>query len=211
MRASNAVYEVPEGREVWKARPLQMLVTLVILTLVALTLSALIVSGPVAEAIGQAIGLGSVAVTVYGIAKWPIMALLVITILAILYYSAPKREAPQVRLDNAGQRLRSGRLGHRLGRIRLLRRQLRLLQQDLRGTRRRRRVPGVAVDDEHRGAARAGDERGARAHPRAQGRNAGGRAADPARAAGRAHGQADSRHRPRGSSRPTEERRRADS
>ena len=44
---------------------------------------------------GQALGIGSVAVTVYGIAKWPLMALLVITILAILYYSAPNAKLPK--------------------------------------------------------------------------------------------------------------------
>jgi membrane protein len=95
MRASNAVYEVPEGRKVWKLRPLQMLVTLVILVLVAVTLIALIVSGPVAAGVGQALGIGSVAVTVYGIAKWPLMALLVIAILAILYYSSPNARLPK--------------------------------------------------------------------------------------------------------------------
>jgi membrane protein len=89
MRASNVIYETPEGRPIWKLRPLQILVTLVILVLAAITLLALIVSGPLAEAIGGAIGLSDTAVTIYQIAKWPILAALVITIFAVLYYATP--------------------------------------------------------------------------------------------------------------------------
>ena len=89
MRVSNVIYETPEGRPVWKLRPLQMAVTLVIVLLAAITLLALVVSGPLAEAIGGAIGLSDTAVTVYQIAKWPILAVLVITIFAVLYYAAP--------------------------------------------------------------------------------------------------------------------------
>jgi membrane protein len=89
MRASNVIYETPEGRPIWKLRPLQMLVTLIILLLAAITLLALIVSGPLAEAIGSAIGVSDTAVTVYQVAKWPILAALVITIFAVLYYATP--------------------------------------------------------------------------------------------------------------------------
>jgi membrane protein len=89
MRASNIIYETPEGRPIWKLRPLQMLVTLIILVLAAVTLLALIVSGPLAEAIGGAVGLSDTAVTIYQIAKWPILAALVITIFAVLYYATP--------------------------------------------------------------------------------------------------------------------------
>ena len=89
IRASNVIYETPEGRPFWKLRPLQVAITLVTVTLAAITLLALIVSGPLAEAIGSAIGLSDAAVTLYGIAKWPILAVLVITIFSILYYASP--------------------------------------------------------------------------------------------------------------------------
>ena len=89
MRASNVIYETPEGRPIWKLRPIQLLVTLVILILAAITLVALVVSGPLAEAIGGAIGLSDTAITIYQIAKWPILAALVITIFAVLYYATP--------------------------------------------------------------------------------------------------------------------------
>jgi membrane protein len=89
MRASNVIYETPEGRPIWKLRPLQILVTLIVLLLAAITLLALVVSGPLAEAIGGAIGLSDAAITAYQIAKWPILAVLVITIFAVLYYASP--------------------------------------------------------------------------------------------------------------------------
>jgi len=89
MRASNIIYETPEGRPFWHLRPLQLLITLVTVILAAITVLALAVSGPLAEAVGGAIGLSDAAVTVYQIAKWPILALLVITIFSVLYYAAP--------------------------------------------------------------------------------------------------------------------------
>jgi membrane protein len=102
MRASNAIYEVPEGRPFWKLRPLQVLVTLVIVLLVALLLVSLVVTGPVAKAIGDQIGLGSTAVTIYQIAKWPIMAGVVLVILAVLYYVAPSARLPRIQWLSPG-------------------------------------------------------------------------------------------------------------
>src|SRR5215207_6046897 len=102
MRASNAIYEVPEGRAFWKLRPLQVLVTVVMVLLVALLLMALVVSGPVAQAIGDQIGLGDAAVTVYQIAKWPIMAGVVLVILAVLYYVAPSARLPRIQWLSPG-------------------------------------------------------------------------------------------------------------
>jgi membrane protein len=89
IRASNVIYETPEGRPFWKLRPLQLLITLVTLVLAVITLLALIVSGPLAEAIGSALGVSDAAVTAYDIAKWPILALLVVTIFSVLYYASP--------------------------------------------------------------------------------------------------------------------------
>lgn len=89
IRASNVIYETPEGRPFWKLRPLQLAITLVTILLAAITLLALIVSGPLAEAIGGAIGLSDAAVTLYQIAKWPVLAALVIAIFGVLYYASP--------------------------------------------------------------------------------------------------------------------------
>jgi membrane protein len=89
MRAANVIYEVEEGRSIVKLRPLQMLVTLVLILLVAVVLVALVVTGPVAKAVGDAIGVGSVAVTVWDIAKWPVLLAVVVAIIALLYYASP--------------------------------------------------------------------------------------------------------------------------
>ena len=101
-KASNVIYEVPEGRAAWKLKPLQILITLVTLLLVAIVLIALIVTGPIARGVGEAIGLGSLAVAIYGIAKWPVMAFLVLAILAILYYATPNARLPKFRLVTPG-------------------------------------------------------------------------------------------------------------
>ena len=89
MRASNAIYEVEEGRSFIKLRPLQMLVTLVIVVLLALVLVALVLTGPIAHKVGTAIGVGSSAVSVWNIAKWPVLLVVIAFIVSLLYYSAP--------------------------------------------------------------------------------------------------------------------------
>jgi membrane protein len=89
MRASNAIYEREEGRPFYVLRPLQVAVTFVLVMMAALVVLSLIISGPVASAIGSAVGLGDTAVTAWNIAKWPVMLVMVIVMLAILYWPAP--------------------------------------------------------------------------------------------------------------------------
>jgi len=101
-RASNAVYEVEEGRPFYKLRPLQLLVTLVVVLILALVALALVVTGPLAEAVGNAVGIGDTAVTVWDIAKWPVLALLVSTIFSLLYYATPNVKQPRFRWFTAG-------------------------------------------------------------------------------------------------------------
>ncbi len=102
MRASNAIYEVDEGRPFWKLRPLQVVVTLAMVLLVALVLMALVVSGPLAKALGSKVGMGSAAVTVYQVAKWPLMAAAILVILALLYYTAPNARLPRIQWLSPG-------------------------------------------------------------------------------------------------------------
>jgi membrane protein len=90
--ASNSIYEVEEGRPFYKLKPLQLLVTFICISLVAVTALALVVSGPLAEAIGGALGLSDVAVTAWQWGKWPVMLLLVLVILHVLYYAAPNAD-----------------------------------------------------------------------------------------------------------------------
>ena len=102
MRASNSIYERDEGRPFWKLRPLQILVTLILVLMAALVVLALIVSGPVAEAIGSAVGLGDTAVMVWDIAKWPVLLVVVMLMLAILYWSAPNAKQAGFRWISPG-------------------------------------------------------------------------------------------------------------
>ncbi len=101
-RAMNRVYEIREGRPFWKLRPIMILVTLVAVVLSALVALALVLTGPAAAAVGDAVGLGSTAVTVWNIAKWPVLLLAVITIVAILYYATPNVKQPKFRWISVG-------------------------------------------------------------------------------------------------------------
>jgi membrane protein len=102
MRASNAIYEREEGRGFFKLRPVQLLVTLILVLLAALVVLALVVSGPVAQAVGGAVGLGDMAVTVFNIAKWPAMLIVVTIMLAILYYASPNAKQPKFKWISPG-------------------------------------------------------------------------------------------------------------
>jgi membrane protein len=89
MRASNAIYEVGEGRPVWKTIPVRLGVTVIIVILLVISAAIVVFTGPVAEKLGQAIGVGHTAVTVFDIVKWPLLVVLVTIMLAILYYACP--------------------------------------------------------------------------------------------------------------------------
>jgi membrane protein len=89
MRASNVIYETPEGRPFWKLRPLQLLVTLAMIILLTLLAVSLVLTGPVVEAVGGPLGISSAAVDVWDIAKWPVMALVFLLMIAALYYASP--------------------------------------------------------------------------------------------------------------------------
>src|SRR5690606_11250138 len=88
-RAMNRVYEIEEGRPFWKLRPTTLAVT--VLAVVAMVLAAVLVtaSGPIAEQIGEALGLGEGVLVAWNIVRWPVLAALVITLIAVLYYATP--------------------------------------------------------------------------------------------------------------------------
>ncbi len=101
-RAMNRIYEIDEGRPFWKLRPIMLLLTVVAVLLAAVALLMLIVSGPVAESIGNVIGLGDTALTVWGIAKWPVLAAIVILVVGLLYYTTPNVQQPKFRWISVG-------------------------------------------------------------------------------------------------------------
>jgi membrane protein len=102
MRASNEIYEVGEGRPFWKLRPLQVAMTLLLVVMLAVVLIGLVVTGDLARAIGDQIGLGSTAVTVWSIAKWPLLVAIVMSMFALLYYTAPNVRQPKFRWISPG-------------------------------------------------------------------------------------------------------------
>ncbi len=101
-RSMNRIYEIGEGRPFWKLRPMMLLITLVAIVLVALVMVMLVVSGPLAQSIGDQIGLGHQAVQVWDIAKWPVMLFVVMLIVAILYYATPNVQQPKFRWISIG-------------------------------------------------------------------------------------------------------------
>ena len=101
-RAMNRVYEVDEGRPFIKLRATMLGVTVVNVLIVAALGAMLVLSGPVAEAVGNAVGLGGTFLAVWNIAKWPVMVLLVVAAIAILYYFTPNVRQPKFRWMTMG-------------------------------------------------------------------------------------------------------------
>jgi YihY family inner membrane protein len=89
MRASNAIYDVPEGRPVWKTLPIRIGVTVLVMVLLAASAVAVVATGGLADRIGQVLGIGKAAVTAWDIAKWPVLLLIVSFMFALLYWASP--------------------------------------------------------------------------------------------------------------------------
>jgi membrane protein len=104
-RAGNVIWQVEEGRPFWKLKPFQILVTVAAIVLLSAVAIGLVVTGPLAEAVGDAIGLGDAAVLAWDIAKWPVMALLLVLLIAMIYYLLPNVRQPRFRWISPGAAL----------------------------------------------------------------------------------------------------------
>jgi membrane protein len=93
MRASNTIYQVEE-RRFWKNTPLRIAIAVLMVLLLAIVVVAIVLTGPLASAIGKVIGLSDVVVTVWSVAKWPVLVILVMTMVSTLYYLAPNVRQP---------------------------------------------------------------------------------------------------------------------
>jgi membrane protein len=102
MRASNAIYDIDEGRPIWKTLPVRMGLTVVLLVLVAVSAVAVVLTGGLAEQFGDLVGLGSTAVQVWDIAKWPVLLVVVSFMFALLYWAAPNVKHPGFRWISPG-------------------------------------------------------------------------------------------------------------
>ncbi|MFJ3086255.1 YihY/virulence factor BrkB family protein [Streptomyces sp. NPDC086838] len=89
IRTSNAVYDLPEGRPVWKILPLRLALTVVLMVLACVSALIVVFSGALARQAGTALGIGDTTLTVWAIAKWPVLVLLVVLMIALLYWAAP--------------------------------------------------------------------------------------------------------------------------
>jgi membrane protein len=89
IRTSNAVYDMPEGRPVWKVLPLRLALTVVLMILAVAGALIVVFTGPLARRAGDVLGLGDTALTVWSIAKWPVLVVLVTLMIAILYWASP--------------------------------------------------------------------------------------------------------------------------
>ncbi|MCS5518996.1 YihY/virulence factor BrkB family protein [Curtobacterium flaccumfaciens] len=100
-RAMNRIYNVREGRPIWKLRPTMLGVTVTTVVLLVIGLLVL-VSGPLARSFGDVIGLGDVAATVLLIVQWPILLVIAIIVVAVLYYWSPNVKQPKFRWVSGG-------------------------------------------------------------------------------------------------------------
>src|SRR3954447_12609830 len=89
IRASNVIYETREGRPFWKLRPLQLVMTLVIVMLLALMAVGIVLTGPIVSDVAEPIGVSGTAVTIWNIAKWALVAALFLLLIALIYYASP--------------------------------------------------------------------------------------------------------------------------
>ena len=102
MRASNAIYDVDEGRPIWVTAPVRILTTVAIVIMLLIAAAIVVLTGPIAEKVGNAVGLGNTAVSVWDIAKWPVLLVLVSVMIALLYYVSPNLDQPHFRWITPG-------------------------------------------------------------------------------------------------------------
>ena len=101
-RAMNRIYAIQEGRPVWKLRPITLLVTVIAMLAAVSAAVLLVISGPVAENVANAIGVGEVGLAIWNIAKWPILAFIAVLVVAVLYYATPNVKQPKFRWMSLG-------------------------------------------------------------------------------------------------------------
>lgn len=102
MRASNDIWDVEEGRPIWRTLPTRVLTTLALLLMLAAVAVGVTFTGGLAEAAGEVLGVEGTALDVWDIVKWPVIILAVMTMLALLYWAAPNVKHPGFRWISPG-------------------------------------------------------------------------------------------------------------
>ena len=102
MRASNAIYNVDEGRPAWQTVPVRIAVTLALTIMLVVAVVIVVVTGPVADRIGHVLGIGNAAVLAWGIAKWPLLLIIVSLMFSLLFWACPNVKQPRFRWITPG-------------------------------------------------------------------------------------------------------------
>ena len=102
IRASNIIWDVEEGRPIWRTLPLRLVITVTMIVLLAISAIAVVVTGPLADRVGKLLGVGSTFVTVWDVAKWPVLVVVVSFMFSILYYASPNVRQPGFRWVTPG-------------------------------------------------------------------------------------------------------------
>jgi len=102
MRASNVIYDIPEGRPIWKTVPIRIGVTVFAVFVMSVSAVIVVVSGPVAEQVGGLIGAGDTALLVWGVLKWPVLLVLVSVLFAVLFWASPNAKQGGVKWVSPG-------------------------------------------------------------------------------------------------------------
>jgi membrane protein len=89
MRASNTIYDVPEGRPAWRIVPTRLALTAGVGVLLVVSALIVVFTGTLAEQLGRLVGIGPTAVTVWSIVKWPVLLILVSLMFSLLYWASP--------------------------------------------------------------------------------------------------------------------------
>jgi membrane protein len=102
MRASNTIYDVDEGRPVWKTAPIRLATTLALVVMLVIAAAIVVLTGPIAGQVGKAFGIGHTVVLVWDIAKWPVLVIIVSVMISLLYKASPNVRQPGFRWISAG-------------------------------------------------------------------------------------------------------------
>jgi membrane protein len=102
MRASNAIYDMDEGRPIWKTLPVRVGLTVLLMLMTAVSAVGVTLSGGLAQEVGNLLGVGETAVDIWNIAKWPVLLLIVTVMFAVLYWAAPNVKQPGFRWITPG-------------------------------------------------------------------------------------------------------------
>lgn len=103
--AANVLWEARRGRSWYRQWPFNFAVTVVALVLITFLLVALVLTGPVASSVGRQLGVGSTGIQIWNIGKWPVMVVVVISMISGLYYVAPNVRPPSWRWLTPGAML----------------------------------------------------------------------------------------------------------